>query len=248
MANRERGDERPAGRLRAGRDAVRHPTRFGSPSPSSVQTRRTRIRQRRYPGRVAVDKRILFGSLGAAAIISVAGGWALSSRNDSARVAADDDVTLTSTGVYLEPGIAVNDPVQGEPLPAVDLRDNAGAEVSTSSLVGKPLVINVWGTDCVACRTEMPALAKVSEEYGDKVRFVGVNVAANTGSALSFAKDKGVQYQLLSDQDGNLVTTLGIKGIPYTLFVAADGTIVVQKGIELDAATIRATINDNLLS
>jgi len=197
---------------------------------------------------VAVDKRILFGSLGAAVLISVAGGWVLSTSDDSSSPAADDEVTLTSSGLYLEPGIAVNDPVQGDHLPAVELHDTNGGEVSTSSLIGKPLVINVWGTDCVACRTEMPALAAVSEEFGDKVRFVGVNVAANTASALSFAKDKGVKYELLSDEDGNLVTTLGIKGIPYTLFVAADGTIVVQKGIELDAATIRATITDTLLS
>jgi cytochrome c biogenesis protein CcmG, thiol:disulfide interchange protein DsbE len=197
---------------------------------------------------VAVDKRILVGSLGAAVVLSIAGGWALSRSNDGDNVTVDDEVTMTSSGLYLEPGIAVNDPVQGQPLPAVDLRDLNGAEVSTSSLIGQPLVINVWATDCVACRTEMPAFAAVNREFGDKVRFVGVNVAANTESAISFARAKGVHYELLSDQDGELVSRLGIKGIPYTLFVTSDGTIVVQKGIELDQNTIRKTIIDTLLS
>ena len=198
---------------------------------------------------MAVDKRILFGSLGAAVVISIVGGWALSStKDDPNSMPVDDEVTITSNGVYLEPGIAINDPVQGEPLPAVMLRDSHGNEISTADLIGQPLVINVWGTDCVACRTEMPALAAVSRELGDQVRFVGVNIAANTDSALAFAKDKGVQYELLSDQDGELVSTLGIKGIPYTLFVAADGTIVAQKGIALDEDTIRSTVADSLLS
>lgn len=199
---------------------------------------------------MAVNTRVLAASLAAAALISVAGGYALSKTSDSPTTTqpAEDAVTITSSGVYAEPGIPTNAVVQGKPLPAVDLVAADGSTVSTRDLIGRPMVINVWATTCLACKREMPALARVNAELGDAVRFIGVNQAENTDSALAFAKDKGVQYELLSDQNGELVAALGITGLPYTLFVAADGTIVAQKGVELDQATIRATIDSVLLS
>ena len=157
-------------------------------------------------------------------------------------------MTITSNGVYLEPGIPKNAVVQGKPLPDVELISTDGTKVSTRSLIGTPMVINVWATTCAACKREMPALAQVSNEVGSAVRFIGVNQVENTPSALAFAKDKGVRYELLSDENGELVAALGITGLPYTLFVAADGTIVAQKGVELNAATIRSTIDSVLLS
>ncbi len=174
----------------------------------------------------------------------------LSRTSDSSndRTASSDDViTITSNGGDSEPGIPTNKVVQGKPLPIVDLTDNAGNTISTADLIGRPLVINVWATTCEPCKREMPALAAVQADLGDSVRFVGVNTAANTPSALEFAREKGVRYELLSDLDGELQGALGVTGLPYTIFVSADGTIVAQKGLELDQATIRSTIEDNLL-
>ena len=210
--------------------------------------RRERISIDRYPADVAVNTRVLAASLAAAALVSVAGGYALSRTSQPATPAAEDTVTITSNGLYVEPGIPTNAVVEGKPLPDVQLVATDGTKVSTRSLIGTPMVINVWATTCVACKQEMPALAQVSNDLGTAVRFIGVNQVENTPSALAFAKDKGVHYELLSDQNGELVAALGITGLPYTLFVAADGTIVAQKGVELNAATIRSTIDSVLLS
>lgn len=196
-----------------------------------------------------MNTRILAASLATAALVSVAGGYALSRTADPpVNTTAEDAVTITSNGVYVEPGIPTNAVVQGKRLPTVDLVGTDGATVSTADLIGQPLLINVWATTCLACKREMPALAAVDAELGGAVRFIGVNQAENTPSAIAFARDKGVQYELLSDLNGELVAALGITGLPYTIFVAADGTIVAQKGIELDRSTIRATIESNLLS
>ena len=85
------------------------------------------------------------------------------------------------------------------------------------------------------------------QEFGDTVRFVGVNQYANDDIALEFAQSRGVKYELLADLNGEFVSELGITGLPYTLFVAADGTIVAQKGIELSAESLRAMLTDELL-
>ncbi len=196
---------------------------------------------------MAVDRRVLAGSLGVAAIVSIGGGYLLS-RNSNSSTIANDNVTITSNSTFVEPGLAVNRVVQGKKLPTVDLIDAEGHKVSTASLLGKPMVLNVWATTCEACKKEMPALAQLNAEFGDRVRFIGVNQFANNETALSFARDKGVRYELLSDQNGELVSALGVAGLPYTLFVSADGTIVAQKGIALTADTIRTTINTSLVA
>ena len=195
-----------------------------------------------YPDEVAVNTRVLAGSLIAALVISVAGGYALSRSGDS----DGDEADITPGTITVEQGIPTNKAVQGDKLPTVDLTDSNGTKVSTADLIGQPMVINVWAVTCDACKTEMPALARVQSELGDSVRFVGVNTAKNDGSALAFAADKGVKYELLSDINAELTGALGINGLPYTLFVAADGTIVAQKGIALDEAGIRSTIASTL--
>jgi len=199
-------------------------------------------------GRVAVNNRVLVGSLAAAVLISIGGGYALSqSGDDASPTAVDDDVTITSNEVFVEPGLPTNDAVEGEPLPTVTLRDAAGNDVSTSQLTGQPLVINVWSTTCEPCRRELPAFAAVHREFGDQVRFVGVNSGDSADEARAFAEEYGVNYESLSDPNGEFLANLGITGLPYTLFIASDGTIVTQKGIELSADNIRTTITDELL-
>jgi cytochrome c biogenesis protein CcmG/thiol:disulfide interchange protein DsbE len=193
---------------------------------------------------VAVNTRVLAGSLIAALVISVAGGYALSRAGDS----DPDEADVTPGTITLSTGIPTNKPVQGKKLPTVDLTDTDGNSVSTADLLGQPLVINVWAVTCEACKTEMPALARVQSDLGETVRFIGVNTAKNDGSALAFAADKGVRYELLSDINGELTGSLGITGLPYTLFVAADGTIAAQKGIALNEAAIRSTIASTLTS
>ena len=197
---------------------------------------------------MAVNRTVLIGSLAFAVVVSLVGGYALSRSDDGDATSVNDDITVSSNGVFVEPGIAVNKPVQGKALPIVQLVATDGSPVSTSELLGQPLVINVWATSCEACKKEMPALAQMHAEFGDQVRFVGINQFANNDIALAFAKDKGVRYELLSDLNGEFVTALGITGLPYTLFVAPDGTIVSQKGIALDADALRSTITEKLLT
>lgn len=190
---------------------------------------------------MAADRRLLIGSLAAAVVVSVAGGWALSTLGDDGPSTADevDTVVLDRPGTSQIPTIGTNAVVRGEPLPEVELTTNDGAIVSTAELVGTPLVLNVWNSTCAPCKKELPDFAAVHAELGEQVRFVGVNTLDVPEVNESFARERGVQYELLRDVDGAFTTALGIATQPVTLFVAADGTIVRQTGV-LDEATLRA--------
>lgn len=201
---------------------------------------------------MAVDKRVLIGSLAAALVISVGGGYALSASDDSGNPGnADDFISIDATTPLNEPVESLanlgNLAVEGEKLPSVMIHDARGNRISTDDLLGQPLLINYWATICVACKDEMPALARVHADYGDQVRFIGLNQLVNGDTALAFAADKGVQYELMSDEDGEFASALEITTLPYTLLVAPDGTIIEQKGIALSEDKIRAAV-DQLLA
>jgi peroxiredoxin len=190
---------------------------------------------------VAVHRRLLFASLGAALVVSVVGGWALSSGDDGPAL----DAVLDTPGTAQIPGIETNEVVAGAVLPTLDLRTNDGATISTDELLGTPLVINLWYSTCEPCKKELPAFAAVQAEYGDRVRFIGVNPRDVPETNESFARERGVQYELLLDPDGAFTVDLGVVRFPSTFFVAANGTIVRQSGV-LDEDELRAHVEDLL--
>ncbi len=197
---------------------------------------------------MAVDKRILFGSLGVAVLISIGGGYLVSRNGTNSN---GGEVTIGSAGTYpINNEIPTNSVVTGKPLPIVTLEDFDGNTFETSELLGHPLVINVWNTTCEPCKRELPAFAKVHADLGDTVRFVGIDAGeiASKSDVAAFAKKYGLDYESYRDLNGVLLAKLGISGFPYTIFVTANGTIVAQKGTELTEATIRTTIQTKLLS
>jgi peroxiredoxin len=117
----------------------------------------------------------------------------------------------------------------GKPLPDVELSDSDGQPVALRSFRGKPLVINIWYSTCVPCARELRDFAEVSGELGDSVQFVGVDPVDDAGKMLAFAADRGVDYPLLLDTDGKLITAAEVAAFPTTLFVSADGRIVFNK-------------------
>ena len=78
-----------------------------------------------------------------------------------------------------------------------------GRPVRLSGLTGTPTVINLWASWCKPCREELPLLAKADREYGERVRFIGIDVAdAAPEAALRLAQESGVTYPQLVDRAG----------------------------------------------
>jgi peroxiredoxin len=195
---------------------------------------------------VRVNKRLLFGSLTVAVAIVVAVSVNVAVRSDpNTSVATDDDVTLTSSN-DLSPTIGTNAAVTGRQFPAVDIQTLTGDTFSTADLVGRPLIVNFWYSTCAPCKRELPAFAAAHAKFGDQVRFVGVDTLPPSDTEEAFARDKGVQYELLYDPNGELTTAVGIATSPQTLFIDANGTILDQTG-ELTTDKLEELIRTKLL-
>lgn len=183
---------------------------------------------------------VLVGTL----LASAAAGYAWSRLNDTE---ADDSARVSEPGVYEEPGaIATAPALAGAFLPDLELRTLSDEALDTAELLGRPLVMNFWFSTCEPCEKELPDFAAVHAELGDTVRFVGVNHFDPAGTAERFARDRGVRYELLLDPTAALVTELELANFPATLFVTADGRIAELHLGALDAAELRATIQEVL--
>lgn len=60
--------------------------------------------------------------------------------------------------------------------------ENFEAEVLKSD---KPVLLDFWGTKCEPCKALMPAVEKLAEKYGDKIKFCKLNTAENRRLAIS---------------------------------------------------------------
>jgi peroxiredoxin len=194
---------------------------------------------------VTVNKRLLFGSLAVATALVAGVSIAAATRGDNTH--AIDDATLTSSN-DLVPPIGTNAAVTGRSLPTVNVQTVDGDAFATADLVGRPLIINFWYSTCAPCKRELPAFAAAHAKFGDRVRFVGVDSLAgsNRANEETFARDRGVQYELLYDENGELTSAVGIATSPQTLFINSDGTIVEQTG-ELTAQKLEDLIRTKLL-
>ena len=160
--------------------------------------------------------------------------------NDTPSYTLSNSINLSSNG------IATNTLLLGSQLPAIKLENVDGQEISTQSLLNKPLIINVWYSTCEPCRRELPALANADMQYRNLVRFVGVNIKDSATVAREFAAQYGVEFELLLDKNGLFISQLGIATAPVTLAIDQQGVIVGQKAGEISASELDELVKELL--
>ena len=143
-------------------------------------------------------------------------------------------------------GIATNNRLTGQQLPSIELESVAGEKISTQSLLGAPIILNIWYSTCEPCRRELPVLASAAMRYRDQVRFVGVNVKDSASVAEKFAAQYGVKFELLFDTNGQFISQLGIATAPVTLAVDAQGKIIEQIAGEISASKLNELVSELL--
>lgn len=130
----------------------------------------------------------------------------------------------------------------GPPLPVLD-------EATLNLLLvegDQPLVVNVWASWCIPCRSEAPLLAAAHAEYGDRVRFIGFDVQDSQSEGAAFLAEFGLEFENYFDFGALGRQTLGGIGVPITYFVAPGGEIVITHNGVIDERTLVLGIDELL--
>ena len=134
----------------------------------------------------------------------------------------------------------------GQPLPAFTLTDIAGATVSSTSLLGRPVVLNLWFTTCPPCIAEMPALNRImAEPASKKVVFLALTYESKA-KVQAFLKTHSFAFRQLVGAEkycGQFTA-----GYPISIFVDRQGVIRNILGaipMKYDAATGQVSGTDD---
>jgi peroxiredoxin len=124
---------------------------------------------------------------------------------------------------------AVPAPRQGFLAPDFSLETAQGQTITLSELRGQPVLINLWASWCIPCRTEMPALERVYRDYRDRgfvLLAVNATYQDSQQGAYDFAQEHNLTFPILLDRDGKVSSGLyQLRALPTSYFVDPKGTI-----------------------
>lgn len=110
-------------------------------------------------------------------------------------------------------------------MPNIVVDTNKGVKFDLEK-TSKPALINFWATWCPPCRTEMPGLQSLYEEFSNEIDFIMVNVGETKETVQDFlVENETYTFPIGYDLDGSYATRFGIVGIPTTFIVGKDKVI-----------------------
>ncbi len=107
-----------------------------------------------------------------------------------------------------------------------DINDN---RIKLKDLQGKLVYIDIWGTWCVPCIKEIPALKKLKEEFrNEPIHFVSISINDKKEKWKQFVKDynlKGIQL-FAEDNSIDFFSDYQLDGVPRFILLDKEGKII----------------------
>jgi peroxiredoxin len=121
---------------------------------------------------------------------------------------------------------ATQPPQTGQPAPDFYFENREGEPASLGQLEGRLVLVNFWATWCSPCRSEMPFLQQLYEDWpGDELVLLAVNVGESASDVSQFMQGYGFSFTVLLDSKGNVARRYNVTGIPATFFIDKEGVI-----------------------
>lgn len=118
--------------------------------------------------------------------------------------------------------------IQGKAVGDFMLSNLSGESLNLSDFRGKYVLLNAWATWCPPCRAEMPDLNNFYNEHKDKgFEILAINAGETKETASAFANMLDLQFSILLDTDGKVLTGLGITGFPTSILIDPEGKVAM---------------------
>ncbi len=115
----------------------------------------------------------------------------------------------------------------GRPAPVIEASDLSGRTWTLADGRDRVTWVNLWATSCEPCRTELPAMERLSEAYGDKLLILGLDRGEAADGVADFASRYGVTYPVLLDPALVNSNRWSLDpGMPRHWFIDASGAVV----------------------
>ena len=119
-------------------------------------------------------------------------------------------------------------PQKGFSAPDFTLETFGNETYTLSDLRGNAVLVNFWASWCPPCRSEMPAMQRVYEDFQDQgfiVLAVNSTHQDNLGDAITFVQVHKLDFPILLDQDGSAGRSYDVRSLPTSYFINPEGII-----------------------
>lgn len=159
----------------------------------------------------------------------------------------DHDVIRVDSLEVLAPSLAEREAgkIVGQ---AIDLtlKDLAGVEQSLAGLKGRVVILNFWATYCIPCKTEMPDLAAVQNEFaplGLQVIGVSTDEPEDRAKVLQFIRETKVNFPIWVGGSTREMLRFGLgAALPGTVVIDRDGRVAKVISGVIDKASLRKQV------
>lgn len=122
---------------------------------------------------------------------------------------------------------AQKDLADGMMAPDFTLKDLDGNDLALTSLRGKYVVLDFWGSWCGWCIKGIPEMKKYYEKYSGKLEILGIDCNdSDKAWRDAVAKHQIPWKHVYNPRSSNLTTTYAIEGFPTKIIVDPQGKIV----------------------
>jgi thiol-disulfide isomerase/thioredoxin len=114
--------------------------------------------------------------------------------------------------------------------PDIRMTASDGKTISTESLRGKPILLDIWATWCAPCIKGLEQLAEIRRRTNDKdlvIMTIDQDEVAKTAS--DFLAKKGYSWPNLHDDGSASKALRGINGIPRSILVDGTGKVIFDR-------------------
>jgi peroxiredoxin len=116
----------------------------------------------------------------------------------------------------------------GQEVP-LKLNDLSGTEQTLAALKGRVVILNFWATYCIPCRTEMPDLAAIQNEFAALgVQTIGASTdpLEDKNKVLQFVRESKVNFPIWVGASSSDMIRFGLgAALPGTVVIGRDGRI-----------------------
>jgi len=83
----------------------------------------------------------------------------------------------------------------------------------------KPVYLKFWATWCEPCRQQMPHFEQITQEYGDDLAVIAINLGINDdlSAVRNIQEEFGLSMAMAIDNNGDLAKAFRLLGTPYHL-------------------------------
>ena len=124
-------------------------------------------------------------------------------------------------------GALVNVTARDRSTPAFTVRTLADSSITSQSLRGRVVLVNVWATWCLPCRAEMPLLEATWNRH-KAAGLVLLGASVDTGdpqTVRDFITERGISYPIAIVGSDVIRALGGVVGYPTSVLIGRDGRV-----------------------